>query len=115
VCPTGVLRFAELPPAEVKFSYANKYLLLVVGLVIAVIVGLPIFALVYPPAAMSRLLHGWVFGTPTWRQCLPVSSAARVGEHMGETWKSVRRMLSAYRRSMLGESIQGLPRQARSP
>jgi ferredoxin-type protein NapH len=61
----GVLRFAELPPADVKFSYANKYVLLAVGLAIAAIVGLPIFALVYPPAAMSRLLHGWVFGTPT--------------------------------------------------
>ncbi len=60
----GLLRFAELPPAEVKFSYANKYVLLAVGLSIAVIVGLPLFALVYPPAAVSRLLHGWVFGTP---------------------------------------------------
>lgn len=59
----GLLRFAELPPAEVEFSRANKYVLLGVGLLIAVIVGLPIFALVYPPAAISRLLHGWVFGT----------------------------------------------------
>ncbi len=60
----GLLRFAEIPPAEVKFSYANKYVLLAVGLVIAALVGLPLFALAYPPAAMSRLLHGWVFGAP---------------------------------------------------
>lgn len=60
----GLLRFAEIPPAEVEFSRANKYVLLVVGLVIATIVGLPLFALVYPPAAISRLLHGWVFGAP---------------------------------------------------
>ena len=60
----GLLRFAEIPPAEVKFSRANKYVLLAVGLLIAAIVGLPIFALIYPPAALSRLLHGWIFGTP---------------------------------------------------
>ncbi len=60
----GLLRFAEIPPAEVKFSPANKYVLLAVGLLIAAIVGLPIFALIYPPAALSRLLHGWIFGTP---------------------------------------------------
>ncbi len=59
----GLLRFAEIPPAEVKFSRANKYVLLAVGLLIAAIVGLPIFALIYPPAALSRLLHGWIFGT----------------------------------------------------
>jgi NAD-dependent dihydropyrimidine dehydrogenase PreA subunit len=34
-----------------------------VGLLIATIVGLPIFALIYPPAAISRLLHGWILGT----------------------------------------------------
>ena len=57
-----LLRFAELPPPEVKFSRANKYVLLGMGLVVAGIVGLPIFTLIYPPAAISRLLHGWVFG-----------------------------------------------------
>ncbi len=59
----AVLRFAELPPPEVKFSRGGKYVLLAVGLVIAAIVSLPIFALVYPPAVFSRLLHAWVFGT----------------------------------------------------
>ncbi len=59
----GLLRFAEIPPAEVKFSQTNKYVLLAVGLLIAAIVGLPLFALIYPPAALSRLLHGWIFGT----------------------------------------------------
>lgn len=58
-----LLRFAELPPAEVEFSRANKYVLLAVGLLIAGMVALPIFALIYPPAALSRLLHGWIFGT----------------------------------------------------
>jgi len=58
-----LLRFAELPPAEVAFSRANKYVLLAVGLIIAAIVGLPIFALIYPPAAISRLIHAWIFGT----------------------------------------------------
>ncbi len=58
-----LLRFAEIPPAEVKFSRANKYVLLAVGLLIATVVGLPIFALIYPPAVATRLLHGWIFET----------------------------------------------------
>jgi len=57
-----LLRFAEIPPAEVKFSRVNKYVLLVVGLMIATIIGLPIFSLIYPPAAVTRILHGWIFG-----------------------------------------------------
>ena len=59
----GLLRFAEIPPAEIRFSRANKYVLLAVGLVIAAVVGGPIFALIYPPAALSRLVHAWIFGT----------------------------------------------------
>jgi len=58
-----LLRLAELPPAEVAFSRVNKYVLLVIGLLFAAIVGLPIFALIYPPAAISRLIHAWIFGT----------------------------------------------------
>ncbi len=58
-----LLRFAEIPPAEVEFSRKNKYVLLAVGLAVAAVVGLPIFALVYPPAAVSRLIHAWIFGT----------------------------------------------------
>jgi ferredoxin-type protein NapH len=74
MCPAGLLfeltdklrhllRLAELKPAEVEFSHQNKYIVLVVGLLIAGIVGLPIFALVYPPAVISRLVHAWIFGT----------------------------------------------------
>jgi ferredoxin-type protein NapH len=74
ICPAGLLfeitgklrrllRFAEIPPAEVSFSHRNKYILLVVGLAMAAFFGAPIFALVYPPAVMSRLVHTWVFGT----------------------------------------------------
>ncbi len=74
MCPAGLLleitgklrkllRFAELPPADVKFSHNNKYVLLAVGLIAAGVVGLPIFALVYPPALLSRLVHAWIFGT----------------------------------------------------
>ena len=59
----GLLRLAELPPGEVKFSRANKYLLLVIGLVISAAAAAPLFALIYPPAAMGRLIHAWIFGT----------------------------------------------------
>ncbi len=59
----GLLRFAELPPPEVKFSLRNKYVLLAVGVVIVALLGLPMFALVYPPAVLSRLVHAWIFGT----------------------------------------------------
>ena len=44
----------ELPPAEVKFSRTNKYVLLAVGVVIAACVAAPLFALVYPPALIRR-------------------------------------------------------------
>jgi len=58
-----LLRMAEVRPAEVRFSDKNKYVVLAVGLVIAGIFGLPLFALVYPPAVLSRIAHAWVFGT----------------------------------------------------
>jgi ferredoxin-type protein NapH len=74
VCPAGLLfeltdklrrllRLAEIEPAEVRFSHKNKYIVLVVGLFVAGIVGLPIFAMIYPPAVISRLVHAWIFGT----------------------------------------------------
>ncbi len=74
MCPAGLLfelteglrrllRLAEIRPAQVGFSHGNKYVVLVVGLLIAVVAGLPIFALVYPPAVVSRLVHAWIFGT----------------------------------------------------
>jgi ferredoxin-type protein NapH len=74
ICPAGLLfeitgklrkllRFAELPPPDVKFSHRNKYMLLAVGLVVVAVVGLPVFAMIYPPAVISRLVHAWIFGT----------------------------------------------------
>ncbi|MCP4594148.1 MAG: 4Fe-4S binding protein [bacterium] len=74
ICPAGLLlevtgklrkllRFAEIPPPKVRFSHRNKYVLLIVGLIVVTVVGLPIFALVYPPAVLSRIAHAWVFGT----------------------------------------------------
>ena len=58
-----LLRLAEIPPAEVKFSFKNKYIFLGVGLVCAAVTGLPLFANIYPPAVISRILHAWIFGT----------------------------------------------------
>jgi ferredoxin-type protein NapH len=74
MCPAGLLfeltdklrrllRLAEIKPGEVRFSHQNKYVVLVIGLLVAGTVGLPIFALVYPPAVISRLAHAWIFGT----------------------------------------------------
>ena len=57
-----LLRMAELPPAEVRFSLKNKYVVLLVGLAMAWGFGMPLFALVYPPAVLSRMAHAWVFG-----------------------------------------------------
>ncbi len=57
-----LLRFAEIQPAEIHFSKANKYIFLVVGLLIAAIMAAPFFALIYPPAVISRILHAWIFG-----------------------------------------------------
>lgn len=73
ICPAGLLfaltdrlrqllRLAEIKPAEVRFSHRNKYVVLAVGLMLAAIFGAPIFALIYPPAVISRLVHAWIFG-----------------------------------------------------
>lgn len=58
-----LLRLAEIPPGDLRFSHRNKYILLGVGLVFAFITGLPLFANIYPPAVLSRVFHAWVFGT----------------------------------------------------
>ncbi len=58
-----LLRFAEITPGEVKFAHANKYIFLVVGLAIAAATSAPLFALIYPPAVLSRVVHAWIFGT----------------------------------------------------
>jgi len=74
ICPAGLLfevsgkarrllGFLEVPPAAVTFSLRNKYILLLVGSLVVGAIGLPIFALIYPPAVLSRLAHAWIFGT----------------------------------------------------
>lgn len=57
-----LLRLAEIRPAEVRFSPQNKYVFLGMGLLVTAAVGRPLFALVYPPAVISRVIHGWIFG-----------------------------------------------------
>jgi len=74
MCPAGLLfeltdrlrkllRFAEIRPGEVAFSKRNKYIVLIVGCIAAAAFALPIFALIYPPAVISRMAHAIVFGT----------------------------------------------------
>ena len=58
-----LLKFAEINPARISFSLNNKYIVLAVGLTAAAIVSQPLFALFYPPALLSRLMHAWIFGT----------------------------------------------------
>jgi len=58
-----LLRLAEIQPGRVRFSHRNKYCVLLVGLIVAGITGKPLFALLYPPAVISRALHAWIFGT----------------------------------------------------
>ncbi|MCH8252358.1 MAG: 4Fe-4S binding protein [Planctomycetes bacterium] len=58
-----LLRLAEIEPGNVTFSHGNKYIVLGVGLVVAMLASSPLFALIYPPAVISRAVHAWVFGT----------------------------------------------------
>lgn len=58
-----LLRYAEIQPGEVRFSYLNKYIFLIVGLALTTCLSVPLFALIYPPAVVSRTIHAWVFGT----------------------------------------------------
>ncbi len=58
----GLLRLAEIRPGQVRFSKRNKYVFLGVGLFAAAAFSRPLFALIYPPAVISRLVHAWVFG-----------------------------------------------------
>ncbi|MCA9250807.1 MAG: 4Fe-4S binding protein [Phycisphaerales bacterium] len=58
-----LLRLAEIEPANVQYSHRNKYIMLAVGLLMTFCVSAPIFALIYPPAVVSRLIHAWIFGT----------------------------------------------------
>jgi len=59
----SLLRFAEIEPGEIRFSHRNKYIFLAVGVALAAMFSSPLFALLYPPAVVSRALHAWVFGT----------------------------------------------------
>ncbi len=74
MCPAGllfelsdkirrVLPFAEIKPGQVKFSHGNKYVFLATGLAFTAVVGLPVLGHIYPPAVMSRLAHGLIYGT----------------------------------------------------
>ncbi len=58
-----LLRVAEIRPGEVRFSHRNKYIFLAVGLALAATFSAPLFALIYPPAVISRAVHAWIFGT----------------------------------------------------
>ncbi len=57
-----LLRFAEIKPGKLRFAHSNKYVFLVVGIVVAAITSAPLFALIYPPAVISRIIHSWIFG-----------------------------------------------------
>ncbi|MEK6797583.1 MAG: 4Fe-4S binding protein [Planctomycetota bacterium] len=59
----ALLRFAEIPPGELRFAHRNKYVVLLIGAVVAAVASGPLFALVYPPAVISRAAHAWIFGT----------------------------------------------------
>ena len=61
----------------------------------------------------SRSWIVWV--TPDLNSWRPVISEQRVGEHVGLTWKSVNRALSACIRSRFGVLRIGFPWQERSP
>ncbi len=74
MCPAGLLfelsdkvrrllHFAEIKPGQMKFSHGNKYVFLVVGLAFTAVIGLPVLGHIYPPAVMSRLAHGLIYGT----------------------------------------------------
>lgn len=74
VCPgyllfeiTGKLRrvlpWAEIKPGNLRFSHKNKYVLLCVGLLLATFLSAPLFAMIYPPAVVSRVIHACIFGT----------------------------------------------------
>ncbi len=58
-----LLRVAEIEPGNVRFSHANKYIFLLVGLAVTAVTSAPLFALLYPPAVISRVVHAWIFGT----------------------------------------------------
>ncbi|MHC5065762.1 MAG: 4Fe-4S binding protein [Planctomycetota bacterium] len=56
----GVLRFLELKPGRVRLWYGNKYMLLVLGIALTFVIGVPFLGYLYPPALMGRELHNGV-------------------------------------------------------
>jgi len=58
----GVLRFLEIQPSDVRFSYWTKYGLLAVGLLLTLMLSIPVLGYVYPPAMIGRELHALVAG-----------------------------------------------------
>jgi NapH/MauN family ferredoxin-type protein len=72
ICPMGLLlemtdklrmplRFLELHPRNLRVSRGTKYGLLAAGLLLTAVLAVPVLGYVYPPAMLSRELHGWVF------------------------------------------------------
>ncbi len=57
----GVLRFLEIKPRNLRFSFGMKYSLLAVGLLLTALSATPVLAYVYPPAVFNRELHDLVF------------------------------------------------------
>lgn len=53
----ALLKWAELPVRDLRFSYGTKYVALGFGLAAAAVVGAPLMALVYPPAVIGRELQ----------------------------------------------------------
>jgi ferredoxin-type protein NapH len=73
ICPMGFfleltdklrrpLRWLELRPFDVQVSRTTKYVLLVVGLLLAAAMAAPILGFIYPPAIIGREFHDLVFG-----------------------------------------------------
>lgn len=56
----GLLTWLELPPLKIRFWAGNKYLLVAAGLLLGTIAGLPLLHFVYPPAVLSREVHGFL-------------------------------------------------------
>lgn len=68
VCPMGLLSalarqlrrlflFLELEPLSVELSRSDKYAVLAVGLLLALVTGLPVLHHLYPPAMVGRETH----------------------------------------------------------
>ncbi len=81
-----LLRFAEIQPANVSFSHRNKYIFLFVGLVVAAVCSAPLFALIYPPAVISRIVHAWVFGTALSGMLVLVSVLVAIEVFISPRW-----------------------------